>query len=478
MKSWLKISFAFFLLLAVIIPCNAQKYYKTGKLVSTESDEIAPVLLGNKLVYISNRPVPGPVSGSDMQNRPFFKIYESELKLGKTKVEVEPRQMFDPAVLSDFHDGPVSFNGNGDFMAFSRCFDAKATGRDTSKFGLYFADYQNGSWGNIQEFSFNDRTSNTVYPAFNKDASVLYFCSDREGGFGGYDIYVSRYKNGMFTVPENLGPAINTAMDERYPFIHSSGRLYFSTEGHDGGIEKYDLFYSEMYKGKWLAPVKLPPPFNSPGNDYTFYTDDKFEKAYYSSKKGRNGIDIFWYISTLPDFDVCQEQKLNNYCFIFFEENTVELDTTLYQYEWNLGDNTKVRAMEAKHCFVGPGNYQVSLNVIDKLTKEVLFSQAEYEMALEKIVQAFITCQDVVNAGEIINLNGLESNFGEKDPTKFTYYWDFGNSLDKGNGASVNYTFRKPGTYTVKLKAIENKPKPKEVPDEFCSFKEIVVTEN
>jgi len=109
MKSWLKISFAFFLLLAVVVPCHAQRYYKTGKLVSTESDEIAPVLLGNKLVYISNRPVPGPVSGSDMENRPFFKIYESELKVENSKIVVEPRQMFDPAILSDFQ-GCINLN--------------------------------------------------------------------------------------------------------------------------------------------------------------------------------------------------------------------------------------------------------------------------------------------------------------------------------------------------------------------------------
>ena len=223
------------------------------------------------MVFCSNRVVPGPVSYSNNSLKPFFKIAESELtEDGKWKSQ----RNFAESLKTNFHDGPVSFNESGDYMVFSRCFDEKTNNQTASKFGLYFADKENEIWGNIQEFPFNDPLANTLQPSFNKDASVLFFSSNREGGFGGYDLYVSRYQKGAWTTPENLGPRVNTAENEIYPFIHSTGRLYFSSEGHDNKAGGFDLFYSEYYNGKWITPIKLGTPFNSGSNDYTYYVDD------------------------------------------------------------------------------------------------------------------------------------------------------------------------------------------------------------
>ncbi len=473
MKPVLKIISVLSLLTAVAIPGMAQKSHyapKIHKESSRKYDEAAPVMLGNKMVYVSNRPVSGPRTGTDMNNNTFFKIVESE----KTDDGGwKPQRMFDESLNTSFHDGPVSFNEKGDYMVFSRCFDTKTSAREVSKFGLYFADKQDEVWGNIQEFEFNERTANTIEPTFNKDATLMYFSSDRAGGFGGYDLYVTRFQNGKWSVPENLGPRINTIENELYPFLHSTGRLYFSSEGHDNRLAGYDIFYSEMYNGKWITPIRLGTPFNSGANDYTYYVDDAFETGFFTSNK-RGSKDIYTFTSTIPGFEVCQQQKPDNYCFVFFEENTVEIDTNLYLYEWNMGDKTKVREIEATHCFAGPGTYVVSLNVIDKLTKEVLFNQAEYELAIEKIIQAFITCPDQIKINEDIQFNGLESYLKNVVPGE--YYWDFGDGT-KGVGASILKRYLIPGTYTIKLGIIEDNPEA-EVPGKFCSFKTIVVTEN
>jgi hypothetical protein len=475
MKLLFKIVSIFLLLLAVSISGMAQSYYKKKvHPASTRNyDEIAPVLMGDTImVYCSNRPISGPKSTTDMQSRSFFKIVESEkTEGGKWKSQ----KMFDPGLSSNFHDGPVSFNEKGDYMVFSRCFNQKTSNRAVSRFGLYFADYQNGSWGNIQEFEFNDRSANTIEPSFNKDASVLYFASDREGGFGGFDLYSCKYVNGRWAAPENLGPRVNTTENELFPFIHTSGRIYFSSEGHDNKKDGYDLFYSEYYNGKWIDPIKLPPPFNSKKNDYTFSVDSLFQDGFYTSDI-RGSKDIYTFRSTIPIFKKTPtEQKIDKFCYLFFEENTVELDTNLYMYEWNLGDKSKIRALKAKHCYAKPGNYTVSLNVVDKLTKEVLFSQAEYEVNVEKIVQAFITCPDKIKVNEDNQFSGLESYLKDAKPGE--YYWDFGDGT-KGIGASIRHKYLRPGTYEVTLGVIEDVPNAKLVPQEFLSYKTIVVTEN
>lgn len=409
-----------------------------------------------------------------MQGNTFFKLVESERIEDSTKKKVTwtDQKLFDEKLMSSFSDGPASFNADGNLMVYSRCFDQKTSKKNPSKNGLYFLDNLNGSWGNIREFDYNDPAANTIEPSLNKDATIMYFSSDRDGGFGGFDLYVSRFVNGKWTAPENLGPRVNTAENEFYPFIHSSGRLYFS-RGYEKKPGGYDLYYTESYNGKWISPVKLPPPFNSGRNDYTYYADDDFQTGFFTSDS-RGSKDIYTFSSSFPKFDVSQQQRENNYCFVFFEENTVELDSNLYQYEWDLGDNTKVRAVEAKHCFAGPGDYKVSLNIIDKLTKEVLFSQAEYDMNLEKIVQAYITCPDTIKKETPQQFSGQDSYFKDVKPGE--YYWDFGDN-NKGIGASISHTYLNAGTYTIKLGVIEDNPDAEE-PLKFCSYKTIVVTEN
>ncbi len=458
-------------------PVYGQKKYYDNKQHSVsikDFDEAAPVMLGNKMVYISNWAPGGIKSETDMEKQPFFRIVESERKEdGKWTSQ----KLFSEALTSHFHTGPVTFNQEGNMVVFSRCLDEKTNNRNVSKFGLFFADLQNGEWGNIREFEFNDDTSNTVYPSLSRDGKLLYFSSDRAGGFGGFDLYVSRLVNGNWTSPENLGPVINTAFDERYPCIHPSGRLYFSTKGHDIKTTLYQLFYSEQYNGKWINPVKLPEPFNKGANYYSICFNDDFKTAFYTRSSGNRigkNMDIWTYTLTMPVFQVSQKQRENNYCFIFFEENTVSLDTTLYLYEWDFGDKSKARAIEAKHCFAGPGTYKVSLNVIDRLTKEVLFNQAEYDIDVEKIIQPYITSPETAKANTEIQFSGLESYF--KDIVVGDFFWDFGDGT-RGVGASIKHLYRGPGTYTVKLGVIEEVKK-SEIPQEFCSFKTIVITEN
>ncbi len=452
---------------------GAQSYYQTKRspVTTNNFNEVAPVMTSQGMVYCTDKTSSSFKQYVDANNDPMFNIF---ILPKKDSVHWGTPELFSPALKTFQNDGPVSFSGDGNLAVFTRNFNTRSFGSNTGgnpNFGLFFADKTGNGWSNIREFAFNDPDAHTTHPSLDSSGTVLYFSSDRKGGFGGYDLYVSYFRSGRWTEPSNLGPVVNTSENELYPFIHPSGRLYFSSEGHDntGG---YDLFYSEYYDGRWVKPVKLPAPFNSGRDDFTFYATRDLDSGFYTTRRG-NSLDIFSFASTIPTFEVCKRQVEDTYCYVFFEENTVTLDTSVYVYEWNLGDGTRVMAKEAEHCYDGPGDYLVELNVIDKLTGIVQFNQAEYLVEARKTVQPYVTCPDTIGVNDNVSFNGLESYFGDVVPGE--YYWDFGDGT-RGVGASVTHRYSAPGIYQIRLGVIEENDNP-ETAERFCSYKTVVVTE-
>jgi hypothetical protein len=107
------------------------------------------------------------------------------------------------------------------------------------------------------------------------DGRYKYFSSDREGGFGGRDIYrITKLPNGKWSAPMNLGPTINSAYDEDSPFISIDNKtLYFSHNG-EKSIGGFDVFISVMNdeNQSWSDPINLGVPLNSTGDDIYYTT--------------------------------------------------------------------------------------------------------------------------------------------------------------------------------------------------------------
>ncbi len=135
------------------------------------------------------------------------------------------------------------------------------------------------------------------------DGQTLYFTSNRPGGFGGRDIYMSRLlPNGQWGKAMNLGPNINTQYEEDAPFISANdSTLYFSSTGHNtmGG---FDVFSSARdSNGHWSAPVNMGYPVNSPGDDIFFFPTSDGKGAYYSSFKDNGEGETDIYRITFPE---------------------------------------------------------------------------------------------------------------------------------------------------------------------------------
>ncbi len=131
------------------------------------------------------------------------------------------------------------------------------------------------------------------------DGSTLYFASNRRGGYGGTDIWVSsRQADGSWSEATNLGPRINTKLDEEAPFITNDGKtIYFSSTGHLGMGEQ-DVFMSRMQNDSlWGYPTNLGPPINSSYRELGFFLSADGKTGYFSSNRrgGMGRMDIYMF---------------------------------------------------------------------------------------------------------------------------------------------------------------------------------------
>lgn len=133
-------------------------------------------------------------------------------------------------------------------------------------------------------------------PCLSPDKRSLYFASNRPGGFGGSDIYVSHLQaNGRFGEPQNMGSNVNTPGEETCPFLHADNQtMYFSSDGWPG-YGAGDLFLMRRMDTAWGKPQNLGYPINTINNEATLFVAADGQTAYYASDRaeGKGGLDIY-----------------------------------------------------------------------------------------------------------------------------------------------------------------------------------------
>lgn len=156
---------------------------------------------------------------------------------------------------------------------------------------IYISTYNGTEWSKTVKLNKNINTRYWESQAFvSEDGTSIYFSSDRPGGFGGLDIYVSVKINGDWGPAVNLGPEINTPFNEDRPFLVNGGKtLFFSSQGHEN-IGGYDIFRSGIQTNKlWSKPVNLGYPINTPDDNYFFIPFGTGNTGYYSIFKESGG---------------------------------------------------------------------------------------------------------------------------------------------------------------------------------------------
>jgi hypothetical protein len=302
-----------------------------------------------------------------------------------------------------------------------------------------------------------------------KDGKYLFFASDMPGGLGGADLYYCEWTNGSWSAPVNLGNKVNSPQSENYPYIHPSGKLYF-TSNRPGGVGNLDVYYTIMNNGKWEEPILLPEPINSKSDDFAFVAQDNLQKGYFSSNRSRED-DIYEFTSNIIRKSSCDSLQENNYCYRFFEENAMKYDSMPFRYEWRFGDGSKGIGRVVEHCFSGPGIYNVQLDVVNLVTKEVNYNEKSETVVVTEIEQGYISGPDSIGINQRINLSADQTNLPGWDITQ--YYWNFDDETI-AIGSNVDKSYLKPGTYNIQL-IISAKPEPGGSARETCISKNIIV---
>jgi outer membrane protein OmpA-like peptidoglycan-associated protein len=260
-----------------------------GPNINSENDEYWPSLSADEsiMVFTMLQPIdPGnPLTRANRQEDLYYSRYEDGAW--------QPAQNAGKPLNTNDNEGAQSISGNGRFMVFTAC------GRDDG-YGLcdlYFSVWGKGSWSVPVNMGppVNSRYSEKQ-PSLSADGRVVYFTSDRPGGLGKYDLWMSsRLPDGNWSQPVNLGANINTKEFDQSPFIHPDNKtLYFSSTGWPG-MGGFDIYMSRRINDStWGRPVNLGYPINTNHQEEGLIVNARADMAYFSSTRlSGMGRDIF-----------------------------------------------------------------------------------------------------------------------------------------------------------------------------------------
>ncbi|MBG9374883.1 PD40 domain-containing protein [Panacibacter sp. DH6] len=190
--------------------------------------------------------------------------------------------------------GAINISQDGEWLVFAGNFGQEGFGN----FDIYISYNTPQGWSTPVNLGANINTEFwESSPSLSPDKNALYFSSNRPGGSGGKDLYVSyRSANGRWQPAQNLGPAVNTKGDEIEPFIHADNRsLYFTSNGLQG-YGGLDIFLSRKDAGNnWQIPENLGYPINTIEDEESIFVSSKGDVAYYASSRSdsRGGLDLY-----------------------------------------------------------------------------------------------------------------------------------------------------------------------------------------
>ncbi len=261
--------------------------------------DFSPVYYGNGIAFVSSRSKKGK---ADPEAENFLTLfYTEESEDGSFSVPVP----LDGGGVSTYHEGPVIFYDSGRRKILTRnSFVKRSRIANGSVNTLALAGSEllpTGKWTEPQALSLASPEYSVAHPALSSDGMTLYFSSNMPGTIGESDLFMSKFENGAWSAPRNLGPAINTTGQELFPSLLRDTLLYFASNGHSG-MGGLDLFVCNL-KDTQRTVTNLGAPINSKNDDFGMLMEAGGSSGFFSSNRaGGVGADDIYYFEELQPY--------------------------------------------------------------------------------------------------------------------------------------------------------------------------------
>ena len=268
--------------------------------LNSKYDDAVPVYTNKRykeIVFQSYRLGAEGKGENDVNGQAYPDIYATKLsKDGKWSnplpVEGDPQI----GVNTKYAEGAPAMNAKMNELFFTRCKNIEGKVKAEKSCQILSAKKRGKAYGEAIQLAIGGDSLIVAHPALTNKDQTMYFVSNMKGGQGGKDIWVADFdkKKKTWVNVRNLGPGVNTAGDELYPFVHADGTLYFSSNGHVG-IGGFDIFKVEKLKDEWGPVINMKVPINSSADDISIVFEAVAEKGYLTSNRGggRGRMDVW-----------------------------------------------------------------------------------------------------------------------------------------------------------------------------------------
>lgn len=267
--------------------------------VNSPNMESSPAFYGDKIGMV----VPGKSVDKETKEAYFdlnFALVNLDNSLGE-------KSAFEKRINSELHEGPMAYDYQKNLLYFTRTLkekrNIKGLETDTAYLGIMVADLKNVK-PSVSKIDMEVEHFSICHPTLSKDGNTMIFSSDKASGNGKMDLYLAYLDGNTWKSVINLGNQINSPANEIFPNLMNDSILIFSSD-RSGGIGGLDLYVSKMENGAWSQAQLLPKPLNSSFDDLGLIVRENGKSGYFTSNRlgGKGGDDIYRFETNVPLFE-------------------------------------------------------------------------------------------------------------------------------------------------------------------------------